>query len=80
MQKKIENFMEEHHMVKRGECILAAVSGGADSLCLLLILLLLRQAGKIRLCAVHVEHGIRGQTARRTPALWKISARSKGCP
>lgn len=60
MQKKIEDFMEKYHMVEQGDCILAAVSGGADSLCLLLLLLQLRQAGKIRLCAVHVEHGIRG--------------------
>lgn len=60
IQKKIEEFMEGYHMVKEGECILAAVSGGADSLCLLLILLQLRRTRKIRLCVVHVEHGIRG--------------------
>ena len=38
MQKKVRNFMEEYHMVEREDIILAAVSGGADSLCLLLLL------------------------------------------
>lgn len=60
MQKKILSFMEENHMVEEGECILAAVSGGADSLCLLLMLLDLRERKDCRICAVHVEHGIRG--------------------
>ena len=80
MQKKIENFMEEHHMVKRGECILAAVSGGADSLCLLLILLLLRQAGKIRLCAVHVEHGIRGADSQKDARFVENFCKEQGVP
>lgn len=61
MQKKVIRFMEEHHMVEKGDCVLAAVSGGADSLCLLLVLLGLRQEWGLRLCAVHVEHGIRGE-------------------
>lgn len=80
MQKKIENFMEEHHMVKRGECILAAVSGGADSLCLLLILLQLRQAGKIRLCAVHVEHGIRGADSQKDARFVENFCKEQGVP
>ncbi len=65
MQKRIMAFMKEHHMAEEGDCILAAVSGGADSVCLLLILQELAQAGKIRLCAVHVEHGIRGEDSRK---------------
>lgn len=61
MQKKIISFMEKYHMVEEGECILAAVSGGADSICLLLILLALQQTKHYQLCVVHVEHGIRGE-------------------
>lgn len=65
MRKKILKFMQEYHMAGKGECILAAVSGGADSLCLLMILLELRQMMQFRLCAVHVEHGIRGADSRK---------------
>jgi len=43
--------------VPAGSRILAAVSGGADSVCLMLSL---RQLG-YDVCAVHVEHGIRGE-------------------
>ena len=39
MQKKMKSFIEEHHMLKKGDCVLAAVSGGADSICLLTVLL-----------------------------------------
>ena len=61
MQKKMKSFIEEHHMLKKGDCVLAAVSGGADSICLLTVLLGLRLEWDLRLCAVHVEHGIRGE-------------------
>ena len=30
MQKKVRNFMKEYHMVEEGDCVLVAVSGGAD--------------------------------------------------
>ena len=44
-------------MLEEGEPVLAAVSGGADSVCLLLAL---KELG-YQVRAVHVEHGIRGQ-------------------
>ena len=37
MLGKVASFMEEYHMAEAGDRILAAVSGGADSLCLLMI-------------------------------------------
>ncbi len=40
--------------------VLCAVSGGADSVALLLLLCRLRDSGDIRLSAAHYEHGIRG--------------------
>lgn len=48
-----------------GEYVLAAVSGGADSVALLLLLCDLRDRGHIRLCAAHYEHGIRGEESLR---------------
>ena len=61
MQKKVLEFMEQHHMIKEGERILVAVSGGADSMCLLLVLFQLCTTQKFEICVVHVEHGIRGK-------------------
>ena len=44
-------------MLRASEPVLAAVSGGADSVCLMLAL---KELG-YPVSAVHVEHGIRGQ-------------------
>lgn len=47
-------------MITTGDHIIAGVSGGADSVCLLLVLLQLRQRLGHTVSVVHVEHGIRG--------------------
>ena len=38
MVKKVLNFIEEKKMLQRGDSVILGVSGGADSLCLLIIL------------------------------------------
>ena len=48
----------------RGSTVLCAVSGGADSVCLLRLLIDRRDAGEIKLKAAHFEHGIRGEASR----------------
>ena len=37
-RQKVLAFMRKNHMTDRGDGVLAAVSGGADSVCLLLLL------------------------------------------
>ena len=37
-RQKVLGFMRNNHMTDRGDGVLAAVSGGADSVCLLLLL------------------------------------------
>ena len=60
LEQRILNTIEKSGMIRPGDHVIAAVSGGADSVCLLL--LLQRLAGQIpfRLSAAHLEHGIRG--------------------
>jgi tRNA(Ile)-lysidine synthase len=60
MEKQVLNYMRRHQMTCPGQKVLAGVSGGADSVCLLLVLHALEEQLKIRLTAVYVEHGIRG--------------------
>ncbi len=45
-----------------GRCLLG-LSGGADSVALLLLLLPLREAGELELTAAHVNHGLRGEAS-----------------
>ena len=65
LQEQVAGYMQAHHMTKPGQLVLVGVSGGADSVCLLVVLALLREVLGIRLTAVHVHHGIRGEEADR---------------
>lgn len=46
-----------------GDHVIAAVSGGADSVCMLLLLDRIRSEAGFSLRALHVHHGIRGESA-----------------
>ena len=55
----------KHNMITKGDSITVGVSGGADSVSLLVYLCSIRQAYNLTLTAVHVNHGIRGKEAER---------------
>lgn len=57
--KKIENFIEEKKLISYGENLVVGVSGGADSVALLLVLDSLKQKLGLKLFVVHVNHGLR---------------------
>ncbi len=59
MIERVYDFMCENKMVSPGARILAAVSGGADSMCLLEILRRIRQRLPFEICVLHVHHGLR---------------------
>ena len=59
----------------KGARVLCAVSGGADSMCLLA---LLRETGACELAAAHFEHGIRGGESLRDCAFVEDYCRAKG--
>lgn len=61
MKEKICNYMHEHHMTKPGDMVIAGVSGGADSVCLLLMLADMQEQLDIGLEVVHVHHGLRAE-------------------
>ncbi len=73
-------FMEKYHMAEDGDCILAAVSGGADSICLLLLLMEMAKEKDYRVCAVHVEHGLRGEESVRDARFTERFCQSRGIP
>lgn len=65
MRADILSFMRQHHMSGKMSEIIAAVSGGADSMALLHCLWGLRDILEVQIRAVHVHHGIRGEEAWR---------------
>ncbi|MCR5465489.1 MAG: tRNA lysidine(34) synthetase TilS [Lachnospiraceae bacterium] len=62
MRQAVEKFLREQNMLS-GQGIVAGLSGGADSVCLLLLLRDLKEQYGFPLYAVHVHHGIRGAEA-----------------
>ena len=60
---KIKSFIRENQLLSEGDRVLVALSGGADSVCLLSILLALKDEYSFSLAAVHVNHNLRGDEA-----------------
>ncbi len=78
LEEKVKRYLEQYHMLKAGDRVVIGVSGGADSVCLLLLLQELRREIGYRLTAVHVEHGIRGEESRRDAAFVETLCRDLG--
>ena len=65
LKEQVKQTIREHHMLEPGSRVIAALSGGADSVCLLGLLKELEGEMELKLRAVHVHHGLRGQEADR---------------
>lgn len=60
LSKKVQNFAHQNSIFKSKQKILVGVSGGADSVCLLQILLELRNKYDFSLHIAHVNYNLRG--------------------
>ena len=65
LEHRVRETMEQYHMLEPGDRVIAAVSGGADSVCLLALLCAWREPRGISIRALHVHHGLRGEEADR---------------
>lgn len=71
MLKKIREYIRQQGMIQPGDRVIVAVSGGADSVCLLSVLCALAPELSVSLRALHVHHGLRGVEADRDEAYVK---------
>ena len=71
MYQKVKADVKKWHMLQKEDCVIGGISGGADSVCLLVMLLKLHKELGFALMAVHVNHGIRGAEAERDEAYVK---------
>lgn len=78
MTNELLNEWKKEKIVEDGDIVLAGVSGGADSVCLLLMLEQLQKKTDFLLEAVHVEHGIRGEESRKDAAFVKTLCQDHG--
>lgn len=65
MHERVKKTLRKYKMIQPGDNILIGLSGGADSVCLLVLLNDLKEEFDIHLYAVHVHHGLRGLEADR---------------
>ena len=62
-------------MAEPGDLVLACVSGGPDSVCLVESLVRLRRLLRIRLAILHVDHGLRADSAADAAYVRRVAAR-----
>lgn len=62
-RRKVLEYIKDNDMLRMHDTVVAGVSGGADSMCLLHILMKIKEIYKIDIEAVHIHHGIRGEEA-----------------
>jgi tRNA(Ile)-lysidine synthase len=58
--KRVADFISRYNMFERGQSVGVAVSGGADSVCLLHALLELAPRWALKLSVLHLDHQLRG--------------------
>lgn len=78
MWTKVWDFVRETKMLQAGDRIVIAVSGGADSVCLLKVLT--ENQIDLRLRAVHVHHGLRGGEADQDAEFVREICKRVGVP
>ncbi|MDD2679958.1 MAG: tRNA lysidine(34) synthetase TilS [Candidatus Omnitrophica bacterium] len=61
---KVKDTITRHGLIKRGDLVLAAVSGGADSLCLLYLLHALSLSIGFKLKIAHLDHMLRESSGK----------------
>lgn len=63
MYQRVREYIRRYHMLDKEDRVIAGVSGGADSICLLFMLMKLKEELNLDVLAVHVHHGLRGADA-----------------
>ena len=60
-ERHVLETVDKYNMIQRGQTVVAAVSGGYDSLCMLNVLCNLRRLRGFEVCVAHVNHMLRAE-------------------
>ena len=63
--RSVLEYIRKNGLITENSRVITGISGGIDSVCLFYVLSELKETLGFELCAVHVEHGIRGESSRR---------------
>ena len=80
MLNKLRAFSKEHRLIAKGDTVVCAVSGGADSMALLWALYLLKEEWDLVLSAAHFNHHLRGIESDRDEQFVRDFCNGYGIP
>lgn len=80
MLKSISDTIKKYNMISHGDEVVVGLSGGADSVCLLLTLSELKSELGITVSALHVNHCLRGDESDRDEQFCIDLCQKKGIP
>lgn len=80
MLSKLRGFIRDQDLIRPGDTVVCAVSGGADSMALLWALYLLKDEWNLDLSAAHFNHRLRGEESDRDAAFVADFCRGYGIP
>lgn len=60
LYEKVKKTVNDHGLLQRGDTVICAVSGGADSMCLLTLMLRLGKEMDLKVAAANLNHCLRG--------------------
>ena len=80
MKTKFLDTIKKYSMFADGDRVVVGLSGGADSVCLVSLLDEFKDKLGITLCAVHVNHCIRGEEAERDEQFVRSFCKEKNIP
>ena len=72
--------IHRHSIISAGDRLVVAISGGPDSVALLLALVELRDFLKLKITAAHVNHQLRGEDAQQDEEFVQRFCQSQGVP
>ena len=72
MLNRVTATVEKYGLLEKGDSVIVALSGGADSTALLSVLVSLKEKYNLSIYAAHLNHNIRGDEAKRDENFCKI--------
>ena len=75
LEQRIRDYIEAHGLIAPGDTILTGVSGGADSVCLFLLLHRLYRDGGVKLYVMHINHHLREDASEDAAFVRKLCER-----
>ncbi len=80
VREQVYRYIVDRKLINKGDTVIAGVSGGADSVCLLFLLKELMPRLEFDLSVLHVEHGIRGDASLEDARFVEDLCRKEGIP